>query len=275
MSNYNQEFNKDNVILRYIIVATLAELRNKVYYYNRIDEDTDQKIEIPFYHSITGGERFLSDTFVYGIEDDEAIGDYEVVPRGVLELSSLGIDSGNMVNKFVRSRFVKEYEGELKTFALETTFLPLTLSFDVTLICSNILEMLKSSESIMSKLYKATYFQIDLGMFRVEASLEVSEDFSQTRLLDFSLNDKKEFNVTFPIEIKTFMPVFENGITLSEIDKLIKDSENNPNREGIGMFRNGAIYFGGVLQELENNILDISDAPEDSAFSNREEKEDE
>ena len=54
MSSYNQEFNKDNTVLRYVIVATLAELKNKVFYYNRIDEDTLHKINVPFYYSVTG-----------------------------------------------------------------------------------------------------------------------------------------------------------------------------------------------------------------------------
>jgi hypothetical protein len=49
------------------MVATLAELRNKVYYYNQIDEDTLQKINIPFYYSVTGNERFLMDNFIYEI----------------------------------------------------------------------------------------------------------------------------------------------------------------------------------------------------------------
>ena len=54
MSAYNQEFNKDNTILRYIIVALLAELKDKVYFYNQIDEDTLKKIPVPFFYSITG-----------------------------------------------------------------------------------------------------------------------------------------------------------------------------------------------------------------------------
>ena len=53
MSAYNQEFNKDNTILRYIIVALLAELKDKVYYYNQIDEDTLKKIPVPFFYSIS------------------------------------------------------------------------------------------------------------------------------------------------------------------------------------------------------------------------------
>jgi hypothetical protein len=270
MSSYNQEFNKDNVILRYIIVSLLAELKDKVYYYNRIDEDTLVKVNIPFYYSVTGNERFLVDNFLYGaIEEGKAIGDYEVVPRGVLVFNSMSIDTGSMTNKFVRSEFVREYEGQLKTYMLETMFLPLDLSFNVTVVCSDNLEMLKATESIISKLYKATIFQVDLGMFRIESSLQVPEDYSQERPFEFGLNDKKEFNVTFDIQVKTFMPVFENGILLEEIEQMTRNSLVNPNNEGVGMFRNGKLYFGGIYQEFNNNIKDKKYAPSDAIFSNR------
>ena len=46
MSAYNQEYNYDNTIIRYIIVALLAELREKVYFYNQIDESTLKKIPL-------------------------------------------------------------------------------------------------------------------------------------------------------------------------------------------------------------------------------------
>jgi hypothetical protein len=270
MSSYNQEFNKDNVILRYIIVSLLAELKDKVYYYNRIDEDTLVKVNIPFYYSVTGNERFLVDNFLYGaIEEGKAIGDYELVPRGVLVFNSMSIDTGSMTNKFVRSEFVREYEGQLKTYMLETMFLPLDLSFNVTVVCSDNLEMLKATESIISKLYKATIFQVDLGMFRVESSLQVPEDYSQERPFEFGLNDKKEFNVTFDIQVKTFMPVFENGILLEEIEQMTRNSLVNPNNEGIGTFRNGKLYFGGIYQEFNYNIKDQKYAPSTDIFSNK------
>lgn len=270
MSAYNQEFNKDSVILRYVIVGLLAELRNKVYFYNQIDEDTISKISVPFYYSVTGNERFLLDAFLFGaIESGEAIGDYEVVPRGVMQLTGISIDSGNMTNKFIRSQFVREFKGQLKTFSLETLFLPINLSFDITVVCSNNLEMLKVTESIMSKLYKATFFQIDLGMMRVQSSVEIPEDYSQERLFEYSLNDKKEFSVTFPVEVKTFMPIFENGILLSEIIELTKETSINPNNIGIGMYRNNELRFGGILQEINYNVDDIRKAPTQDVFSNK------
>ena len=270
MSSYNQEFNRDNVILRYIIVSLLAELRNKVYYFNRIDEDTLSKINVPFYYSVTGDERFLVDNFLYdAIEDGKAIGDYEVVPRGMVQLNSMAIDTGSMTNKFVRSEFVKEYQGQLKTYMLETMFVPFDLTFGVTVVCSDNIEMLKVTESIISKLYKATLFQVDLGMFRVESSMQVPEDYSQDRPFEFTFTDKKEFNVTFDIQVKTFMPVFEGGILLSEIEQMTRNSNVNPNNEGIGMFRNGKLYFGGVLQEFNYSVNDIRFAPLQNIFSNK------
>lgn len=269
MSAYNQEFNRDNIVLRYITVATLAELQNKVYYYNQVDEDTQVKVPVPFYYSITGNERLLLDVFKFGAEENgEAIGDYEVVPRGMLQMTSGTIESGNMTNKFVRSEFVREFEGQLKTYSLETAFLPITMTFDCRVICSNNTEMLKVTESVMSKLYKATHFQVDLGMMRVQASMEVPEDYGQNRLFEFGLNDKKEFEVTFSIEVKSFMPVFEGGILLAEIAEMTKDTADNPNRDGIGMFRNGEIRFGGVIQQANYTIDDMSKAPSDAAFSN-------
>ena len=273
MSSYNQEFNKDNTVLRYVIVATLAELKNKVFYYNRIDEDTLHKINVPFYYSVTGDERFLMDNFLYdAVASGKAIGDYEVVPRGVLQLSSLAIDSGSQTNKFIRGEFVREANGELRTFSLDTNFLPLSLTFGVTIVCSNNLEMLKVTESILSKLYKNTTYSVDLGMFRVQAALSVPEDFSQDKLFEFGLNDKKEFNVTFDIEVKSFIPVFENGVLLTEIDDLSRKSNCNT---GIAMIRSNSegelgIQCGGVFQKFEYTIDDIAKVAPENIVSNNQ-----
>ena len=267
MSAYNQEFNKDNTILRYIIVALLAELKDKVYYYNQVDEDTLKKIPVPFFYSITGDGRFLMDNFLYDAEaKGKAIGDYEVVPRGIIQLTGISIDSGNQTNKFARGEFVQEWEGILKTFSMETNFLPLNMTFDCTVVCSSNLEMLKVTESLMSKLYKNTLFQIDLGMMRVAGTFSVPEDYTQNRLFEFQLNDKKEWSVTFPIEVASFMPVFEQGILIPEISLMTKSAiKANPTASGVGMLRAGidnelGIYFGGIFQKFnftEESLLKI------------------
>jgi hypothetical protein len=275
MSAYNQENNTDNTILRYVIVSTLAELKNKIFYYNKIDEDTLQKVSVPFYYSVTGNERFLMDSFVYdSILEDKAVGNYETVPRGVLKLNSLAVNASLQTNKFVRGEFVRESHGVLKTFIVNTSFLPIDLTFEVTVVCSSNMEMLKVTESILSKLYKAITFSVDLGMFRVQAIMSVPEDFSQEKIFDFGLNDKKEFNVTFNIDVQSFIPVFENGVLLSEIDELVSKSTFGEENAGVGMIRSNSagelgIQFGGVFQKFEHTIDDIRKSQIEAAVSNK------
>jgi len=276
MSAYNQEFNKDNTILRYIIVALLAELKDKVYYYNQVDEDSLKKIPVPFFYSITGDGRFLMDNFLFDAEAaGKAIGDYERVPRGIIQLTGISIDSGNQTNKFARGEFVQEWEGILKTFSMETNFLPLNIAFDCTVVCSSNLEMLKVTESLMSKIYKNTLFQVDLGMMRVQASFSVPEDYAQNRLFEFQLNDKKEWSVTFPIEVASFMPVFESGILIPEINLMTKEAiKSNPTASGVGMLRPGAdnelgIYFGGIFQKFEYTSESILKVQPSGLLSNK------
>jgi len=276
MSAYNQEFNKDNTILRYIIVALLAELKDKVYYYNQIDEDTLKKIPVPFFYSITGDGRFLMDNFLWGAEAaGKAIGDYESVPRGIIQLTGISIDSGSQTNKFARSEFVQEWEGILKSFSMETNFLPLNMTFDCTVVCSSNLEMLKVTESLMSKIYKNTLFQIDLGMMRVAGTFAVPEDYQQNRLFEFQLNDKKEWSVTFPLEVQSFMPVFEQGILIPEISLMTKAAiKANPKASGVGMLRPGpnnelGIYFGGIFQKFEYSEESILKLQPSGMLSNK------
>ena len=155
-----------------------------------------------------------------------------------------------------------------------TNFLPITIGFGVTIICSNNLEMLKVTDSIMSKLYKGTLFNVDLGMFRVNASMSVPEDFSQDRLFEWGLNDKKEFQVTFDMELKSFMPVFESGILLPEIDFITREAiKSNPSSSGVGQLRsdsngNLGIYFGGVFQTFDFTNDDIRVTPIKAMNSN-------
>ena len=77
----------------------------------------------------------LLDNFMYDAEAaGKAIGDYEVVPRGIVQMNSMAIDSSAQTNKFTRAEFVREWNGILKDlFIGMTNFLPITMGFGVTL----------------------------------------------------------------------------------------------------------------------------------------------
>ena len=248
---YNQTENYDNSVIRYIVVALLSELRNKIYIYHHLANGVSEKVDIPFFFSVTGGERFLKDEFQYdAIDNGKAIGDYEKVPRGVLNMDSVSIDSGSQVNKFTQAKFVHNVGGMLKTFYMRCCFLPVNMSFSCTMVCSSHIEMLKVTESIMSKLYAVNTFSVDLGMMSVQSSYTLPQDYSQERPIEFTLDTQKEYKVTFNIDVKSFYPVFENGILLDEIDDMLMGKDGTVMTFRTDEYGNPGIYSGGLITKF-------------------------
>lgn len=224
MSLYNQEFNKDKSTLRYIIVATLAELQNRVYYYNLVNDQL-KKIDVPFYYSITGSERFLQDNFIYDAEENgKAVGDYEVVPRGMLQMTGYSINDDELTNKYTNGNLLFNCkDGIVRTFSGRFCYKPITMSFDCTIICTSHIEILKVSESLVSKLSEPKLFIVDLGMFSMEAALVIPNEFTHEKTFEFQVDTKKECQITFSIEVKSFIPVLDYGMLVPELSIMIDD----------------------------------------------------
>lgn len=253
MNEYNNKYNKDDVFTRNMIVCLLAEMNKKIYYYNRLDDNKVKKITVPCLYSITGQERFLKDEFFYDpMNLGVAVGDYERNPRIMLNLSSLNINTAEQTNKYNHTKIVRESNGKMRTCYLNVEWIPVELYFECTLICSNQIELFKITECIISKIYKnPNFFKVDLGMCNVDASFEVPENYSNQIPTEFGLNEKKEFQMSFSVEMKSFIPAFENGLLLCEIDEMLDKIpiEN----EGIVMFRADdygemGMRTGGVLE---------------------------
>lgn len=223
MNAYNQKYNKDDVFIRSMIVSLLAEVNKKIYYYNREDDNSVTKISVPCLYSISGAERFLRDEFYYdALEEGKAIGDYERVPRCVLSLSGINVNSSEQTSKYNRTRIVRESNGVLRTCLLNVEWIPVTLSFRCKIICSNNIELFKITECIISKIYKnPNYFKVDFGMFSVDGCFSVPTNYSHNIPTEFGFSEKKEFSMEFDIEMKSFIPAFEHGLLMCEIDEML------------------------------------------------------
>jgi len=214
---YDLEFNKSDVVLRNILIGVLATLNNKMYWYNRISQTERKKINIPFYFSTTGDERFLMDTFMNtvsagGTDNVKAESFYNQIPRGIVQLDGVNIDAGSMTNKFVRAFYQRVQEdGTLKTKSAEVFMVPLKLPFTVDIYVDTNLDIFKAIQRAIEIFYKHQVFQVDIDGTRIPAVAALPEDYSKERPIEYSFGDKKEWKVTFSIEVQTFLPIFKNA----------------------------------------------------------------
>ena len=105
---------------------------------------------------------------------------------------------------------------------------------------------------------------LDFGMFNVDACLTVPPDYNHELPQEFGFNEKKEFSTSFSVEMKSFIPAFEHGLLLCEIDELLlqvpKDAkgiiEYRPDEFGVYGMRAGGVMEEIVESTYANHIED-------------------
>jgi hypothetical protein len=225
MSVYNQKYNSDDSIVRHLIIGFLADLNNKVYFHRQISAKERVIIDVPFYYSISGDDQFLRDQFLFSTasgpyctpDKEYADANYDIVPRGVANLTSVNIDASKLVNKRTVGSYTKlNSEGAMEGYTAEFDMIPITLGFDVEILVSSSIDSLKITESIIKKLYKSNYYDVEVGhldegTYRISSYYAFPDDYTQERPLNFTFEDKEMYKVTFAIEINSFIPSFSWG----------------------------------------------------------------
>jgi len=244
MSKYNLEFNKDDSVIRSMMAALLFEMQDKLSYTQTTEDDSDI-LDVPFYMSMVGSERYLMDKFLHDDVIDpkglKAKGSYDPVPRGVLTFQTVEIDAQSMINKYIRTEILEKEAGTLKPYSYVTRIIPLILNFDTKIICNSMLEMLKITESIITDLYKNTRLAIDLGGYRVEGNVTIPENLDSERNIEFGFTDKKLFEINFSIQFSSFIPSFDKSTKM---------------------------FAGNIMEGFEMSVDDIKNAPERGLYAN-------
>ena len=220
MATYNLKFNKDDSVIRHLIVGLLADLNEKMSFYRQISQDERVLIDVPFYYAITGDENFMKDNFLFSTANgfdcspkpEKADGNYDVVPRGVVNLSSMTVDASKLINKRNRGNFAKMTDqGVLEGYKAEFELIPITISVDIEIMLSSLLDVFKCTEELIKRLYKSNNYNVEVGhlnegLYRMAAYYAMPDDYSNERPIEYSFDDKGHYKVTLSIDINSFMP---------------------------------------------------------------------
>jgi hypothetical protein len=223
MASYNLKFNSDDSIIRHLVIGLLADLNNKLYFYRQIDEKTRVAVDIPFYYAITGDDQFLRDNFLFTTASGPdcvpdrmfADGNYDQIPRGVINITSMSIDSGSLVNKRNMGTYTKmNTSGAMEGYSAEFEAIPIKLGVDVEILVSSTLDSFKVTEAMIKTLYKSNQYSVEVGhlnegTYRLSAYYALPDDFDIQRPIDFTFEDKDKYKTTFSLEIDSFIPAFE------------------------------------------------------------------
>lgn len=210
MSSFLHKFNTDNVHSRAVIVGLLNLLNSKVYIENVLGDDSIDSVEVPFYYNMGGDERFLQDYYLHWNEcltPRMADGNYDVIPRGIVTLSSSNINTAAMTHRFVRGTYVKEVNGKIQQYNSFLNSIPLTMSFEVKIKTDSYLDAFKVQQSILETFYKVQVYSVQFKGFRVPCQVGFPEDYSLEKTFEFSYQSETEIFVNFSLTVETYFPI--------------------------------------------------------------------
>ena len=223
MATYNLKFNKDDSVVRHVVVGLLADLNSKLSFWRQISNDERATVDVPFFYAVSGDENFLKDNFLFsnvngeGCDPDGAFadGNYDKIPRGIVNLTSFAVDPSKLVNKRNMGQYsMMNEEGLMEGFVAEFEMIPVVIGVDVEILVSSQLDLFKITEAIVKKMYKANFYNVDAGhleegTYRISSEYMMPDDYTQEKPVEYSFDDKSNHKITFSLEISSFIPSFD------------------------------------------------------------------
>lgn len=212
MSGFLEKYNVDEVFLRGVIVGLLRNLNEKVTYTQINQEQQVLKVYIPFFYSMSGDETFLQDFYLDYLDCDGnspfAEGNYDIIPRGVVTLTGVNIDTQSLTNGFVRATYnVEDVQGNMKAYSSYMNSVPLAMSFDIKLRADTLLDTFKIFQSVVQVFYKVFSFSFEFGGMRIPVQVGFPEQYQNDKQLEFSYNNtQKWIETSFSIAVETYYP---------------------------------------------------------------------
>jgi hypothetical protein len=204
-----ERFNMEDVFFRDLTVCVLDTLEGQIRWVNRFSSG-DFPVEVPFYYSLTGDERFLLDTFQDDIVSENRFIELntDVIPRGHITMKSFNITSDEFANPNVWLKMVVENEYEIKKILAKVRAVPIVVDYDLTILLSNEIDTFKCSQAIMDTLWIYKFMYFEHNFMNIDAVM-LLPDTNQIEInREKNLTSDNTIKLTVSFQVQTYYPAF-------------------------------------------------------------------
>lgn len=205
-----ESFNYDNTFIRNLTVCVLDTLENKIKWINRFTSG-DVNVNVPFYYSLTGDERFLLDAF-----QDDIVSDgnrmvelnTDIIPRGHITLNSINILSDEFANPNIWLRTVVENDVETKNILAKLRAIPISVNYDMEIKLESEVDVFKCTQALMDTLWLYKYMYFEYNYMNIDAIMSLPDSNQININRDKDLSSDNTIKITISFEVNTYYPAF-------------------------------------------------------------------
>lgn len=268
MNPFNFKTNSDNVFFRALVVAFINALNERIRYDVIVSPTESRPFSLDFYYSIVGDGRFIQDNFINmdNCKFDFADGNYDPIPRGVVNISGIEMPEDSLTNNYVRMEYQKLVNGAMKTFSAQAIVVPLRVQFQVDIIVDILLDYFRIAQVAFSEFFKTIPFSFRYESIRIPARAMIPAPLPGEKPYSFNYGDDQRIKMSFSIEVETYLPVIDatteffkgNSIqTFSSSQEIYRQKEqakdNNPRLSGDSSIEPGSmtLVFESYIDEMK------------------------
>ena len=204
------KFNMEDVFFRDLTVCVLDTLEGQVNWVNRFSSG-DVNVNVPFYYSLTGDERFLLDSFSDDIVSNNRYVELntDVIPRGHITLTSYDIRAEEFANPNVWLKMVIENQTQIRKMLTKVRAVPVTSKYDLVILLNSEIDTFKCSQAIIDTLwlYRFMYFEYNFMNIDAVMILPDSNQVEITREKNLTSDNTIKLSVSF--EVQTYYPAYK------------------------------------------------------------------
>ena len=217
--NFLDKFNSDDIFFRGLIIGMLKALNEKITYFQTTSGGNIQEIYIPFFYSLAGDESFLQDFYLnYGDCDGNpafAEGNYDLIPRGILEYSGSRVNTASSTNKYVRGTYEKEIMqdsggSEMRAYSAYLSPIPIDATFNLKIKVDTTTDALKIQARVIEVLFKNFIYYFEYNGFRIPVQVSLPDTVPEKTPNQFAFSygstRGEGITLTLSVNTETYLP---------------------------------------------------------------------
>ena len=215
-------YNTDDVFNRSVIGGLLYLLNNKITYQQIFQDNVVETVHVPcaYNFSFSNDQRFLQDNYTnFGracFGDLKIDGKFDMIPRMAITYTGSQIDAGNITNRFIKGKYMKNENGRLVSYESYLYAMPLTFSFDVEVWCDNLITAFKIEEAIRRVFYKNKTYNVLYRGMKIPCCVGFPESNTlSTKTMNYEFNNVEHIlKINFTLAVEAYQPVFDDELAI-------------------------------------------------------------
>jgi hypothetical protein len=204
------QHNSQGSFIRDLTLCVLDAFEGRIGWVNRMSNGVNIPVNVKFYPSMTGGERYLLDLFADDIVNSSRHSDLNMdeIPRGHIIFQGCETEPDRAENPNVWAKLSQEEKGQVRSFLAKIRAIPFKAKYECVIFVASEIDMGKCIESLMDMMWLYKYIYFEHNFIRQDAFIITSPSPEYTIEREIKSDTDTQIKIKFDIEVSTYYPSY-------------------------------------------------------------------